>query len=343
MLRRRVTLRDVAKRAGYGIAATSMVLRGDKRLPESTRLAIQKAAETLGYKPDPMLSALATYRQAQRNQKDHGTIAYVTNWPTRNQWRNVDSFISFYDGAKRHALQLGYNLEEFWLREPGLSQTRASTILESRGIKGLIVAPVPGTVGHVGLRWSSFCAVALGYTLTYPALNFSVSNQARALELAWHELRHFGYRKIGLALRLTHDKRVKNSWSSGHAIQQELHKKSCPKIPGLIAKDWDKYMLQSWFLKYRPEAVISATPESRKWLEEVGAKCPDDYGLVMLNVFPFGSDQTGIYEHPDLIGEAAVSLLSVMMQTNQVGIPSPRRGMLTDPTWNPGKTIRRQS
>jgi len=38
------------------------------------------------------------------------------------------------------ANELGFNLEHFWLGEPGLTHGRLSRILYSRGINGVIIA-----------------------------------------------------------------------------------------------------------------------------------------------------------------------------------------------------------
>ena len=40
-------------------------------------LEIEAAARTLGYRPDPMLSSLAAYRQAKKPAEIHATVAWI--------------------------------------------------------------------------------------------------------------------------------------------------------------------------------------------------------------------------------------------------------------------------
>jgi len=41
----------------------------------------------MGYTPDPMLSSLYACRQASRSSPYQGTVAWITNFPTRDGWR----------------------------------------------------------------------------------------------------------------------------------------------------------------------------------------------------------------------------------------------------------------
>jgi len=54
----RVTLKDIALRCGYTANTVSRALRGDEKLPLSTRLAIQKLAREMGYVPNDSARAL---------------------------------------------------------------------------------------------------------------------------------------------------------------------------------------------------------------------------------------------------------------------------------------------
>ena len=58
---RRVTLADVAKRAGVSRALASIVMRGAPGASETTRLRVQAAARTLDYRPDVRARALASH------------------------------------------------------------------------------------------------------------------------------------------------------------------------------------------------------------------------------------------------------------------------------------------
>jgi LacI family transcriptional regulator len=161
MNKRRVTLLDIAKEAGVHVTTVSLALRNNPRLPEATRARIKALADKLGYAPDPLLKALVAYRGRIMTRRNPPTLAYVTNWNSRLGWKKVTAHPDFYAGALAKAEELGYHLEHFWMREPGLTHGRLSRILYSRGINGLIIASHVREI-DVGLHfdWERFSARA---------------------------------------------------------------------------------------------------------------------------------------------------------------------------------------
>ena len=129
----RVTLRDVAAKAGVHHTTASRALKNDPRVCPETLKKIRTLADQMGYMPDPMLSALNAYRHASRSAQDHGSIAWITNYPTRDGWRASSCYKLYFDGAAERLSRLGYRLEEFWLQETGMTARRSSQVLFHRG------------------------------------------------------------------------------------------------------------------------------------------------------------------------------------------------------------------
>ncbi|MDF3128474.1 LacI family DNA-binding transcriptional regulator [Kiritimatiellaeota bacterium B1221] len=74
-----VTLRDVAKKAGAGLATASRAMRDDPATKEATRLKVKKIAKEMGYRPDPGMTHLIERRwQGKRHQQDMN-IGYLYN------------------------------------------------------------------------------------------------------------------------------------------------------------------------------------------------------------------------------------------------------------------------
>ena len=67
----RITLKDVAGACGYTVNTVSRALRGDPRLPESTRVKIREAAVRMGYIRNSLASTLRSGRS--------GNIAVIVN------------------------------------------------------------------------------------------------------------------------------------------------------------------------------------------------------------------------------------------------------------------------
>src|SRR5690554_1647561 len=106
---RRITIRDVAKAAGYSKSAVSLALRNHPSLPDATKNRIREAAERLGYRPDPTLRALAHYRYGN-TATGAPVIAWLSNWPSRDQWKQ-GLWGEHFAGAVHQAEQLGYRIE----------------------------------------------------------------------------------------------------------------------------------------------------------------------------------------------------------------------------------------
>jgi len=80
-----VTLADVARKAGVHRATVSLSLRNHPRIPVATRERIRAIASELGYRINPLVSALMQSRRTGKPAK-HTALAYVTNYPTRYGW-----------------------------------------------------------------------------------------------------------------------------------------------------------------------------------------------------------------------------------------------------------------
>ena len=120
----RVTMQEVAAAAGVSTATVSRALGMDPKVADDTRLRIQTIATKLGYRPDPLLSAFARRRRGKSAGSDITTLAYITNSPTRDEWRENPFHKPLFKGATDHALANGYQLEHFWLGEPGMTGER---------------------------------------------------------------------------------------------------------------------------------------------------------------------------------------------------------------------------
>ena len=77
----RVTLKDIARETGVSHVTVSLALRHHSSIPAATRERIQAAALRLGYRPDPVLAALNTYRLASHSTPYQGNLAWIEIGP----------------------------------------------------------------------------------------------------------------------------------------------------------------------------------------------------------------------------------------------------------------------
>ena len=354
IVKKRVILRDVARKAGIHLTTAARAMRNDPRVAPKTLARVRAIAGKLGYVADPMLSALSAYRHAGRPSRYHGTLGWITNYPTRDGWR-CEPFRLYRDGAAAALARQGYHLEDVWLREPGLTARRASQILRSRGIRGLLVCPLPMSHGHLGLEWDRFAAVAFGYTLHRPALHFATAAHYNGLRTCMRKLRELGHGRIGVVIPEEIDRRMEQLWSAAYQVEflsaSARAATSCGKpVPILLLKEAPAPQSEArraaflkWFRAHRPEAVIAFGDFFREWLEDEGLRIPGDVGFVSPTLPESDKETSGIVESSREIGRTAADLLVGMLRRGEFGIPRLPQRILLEGEWQAGKTVARRS
>lgn len=345
----RPTQKAVATMAGCSIMTVSRALRGDPRVRKKLAENIRRIARELGYRPDPVLSALNSYRIRSQQGRDIDVIAYLTNWRTEFGWQKLIHLGELYRGAEQRATELGFKLEPFWLRSPGLKKKRASEILRARGIRGVIVSPLQANVGHINMDWEHFTTVSIGHSVLSPRLHFVTSDYFQGVVMAMRRLQQMGYSRIGLAIGRRHDVRTLFRWNSaclGLQAQEsrKFHVKSfienidAPLRQGVVPQPLEIHSFQEWFRKEKPDAVMSLGPGIPDWIREFGLRVPEDVGYANLDLHDRSGEFAGVYQHPELIGAAAVDLLQILFQRFETGLPTVPQSLVVSPSWIDGAT-----
>lgn len=338
---KRTTVRDVARLAGVHLSTAARALKDDPRISEPTRLAVRAAAEQLGYVPDPMMAAFAAYRQVVRPPEFRGTLAWITNFPQKDGWRGggVDLY---FDGARERAAQLGYNVQEFWLRAAGMSAKRASQILTAQGVSGLLISPQPRGRGHLSLVWENFSAVAFGYSMVRPRINLVTAQQFRAVTTIVRRLRSLGYRKIGFYALHHMDERTDRLWSAAFLSQLRTLSES-RAIPLCLPRAGGEDPFWTWYERWTPEAIVTTEHGVLRWLTKRGLRVPRDVGVAVVNLQGQENQYSGIDERSGIIGRVAVEMLVNMIQRGERGIPDAPLRTMVEGVWVPGSTLQPQA
>lgn len=352
MNERRVTLADIAAKAGVHVTTVSLALRNHPRLPESTRARIHALAREMDYRPDPLLRALVSYRGKIMDRRNIPTLAYVTNWNTCWGWKNVTGHPEFHAGADGMATKLGYKLEHFWVREPGFTQGRLSHVLYSRGINGLIIASHGREMGDALLfDWPSFSAVKIDYFPHQPVLHNVTNNQCDIIRLAMQKVIAAGYQRIGFVMHRGWDHAVDHLWTAGFLCEQQ-NLAAGMRIPAHIfpapqpVERWfnennapvvvDADSFAQWFGKHRPEVLIGKGSFVLPTLAKLGVRIPRD--LAFVDVFLEQPDgvTAGVRQNHRTVGEIAVEILAGQLQHNKFGVPEIPTTTFVEGTWFDG-------
>jgi len=349
----RITQADIAKKAGVHSTTVSLALRNHPSLPIETRQRIQALAESIGYRPDPNLRSLMAYRRSMAGGKKHvSTLAYVTNWHSKFGWKPWPAHAQFYEGACRRAPQMGYQLEHFWLGEPGLGDQRLSDILIARGISGAIIASFwPGFDRPLQLDWSRLGAVKIDFSPRDPKLHNITNDQSAIVRLAMHHAREAGYRRIGFVLPKKFDEFVNLAWSAGFLADQQKSELS-DRVPILsyatpLDSSTEPYsgdlvprrVLEDWLKKHKPEVLISWGPFLLPRLLELGYSIPGDFAYVDVFLEDLTGSTAGVRQNCQRVGECAVEVIADQIEHNYLGIPQVSMTTLVEGTWVDGATM----
>lgn len=347
-MKSRVTQSDVARAAGVHNTTVSLALRNSPALPEATRKRIQLVAAEMGYAPDPALQALVAYRNGRMPNRRQDTLAYVTGWSTRWGWQHEPAHAKCYAGAQRKAAECGFQLEHFWLAEPGMTQRRLNSMLFNRGVTGLLLAShLPDAEPLTDLDWSRLTAVKLGCFPLSPPLHRVMDDHTGTMRQAVRRLQALGYERIGVALPQAWDEFSDQAWSAGFLAEQgrRPHHQRVPLLRyGPPANPADapgessalpRSALETWLLQYEPEVVIGFGSPVRTLLETMER----EVAYVDLFLEETGLPVAGMRENCERVGEVATEMLVAHLQQNLRGIPTAATTTVVEGTWQDGASL----
>ncbi len=338
---RRITLKDVANYAKLSLAGVSMALRDHPSLPDRTIRRVKRIAEKLGYVPDPALCALAAHRSRLKISQSYSVIGLISNWEKADGWTRMASAKHVIEGAKTRALSLGYSVQHFWAREAKVSPSRFSSILEARGIRGLILAPLERPDDTLNLTWEKFSVVTIERALHYTRFPHVVPNHYSDLMLCWDRLREGGYTRVGLVVRKDLAVRWGHQWQAAHSYAQSLVANPFDRIPTLELEGENQVgKIRAWLRKYRPEVVINRSEEFEAAAAAENLRIPEDVGYISLNVADEEiPNAAGIFQPRTAMGATAVDMLNNLLLHNQRGFQPVSLGSQLDGEWRGGTTL----
>lgn len=336
---RAVTMQKIADEAGVSRMAVSLALRNSPKISPETRERIQEIARRLDYRPNPLVSALMTQLREVRRVPRPTTMAFVTAYPTADGWRRPGPFVDFFDGAKARAEALGYTMEEWWAREPKLSEERFSEILFNRNIHGLLIAPLPAGGSTLNLKWPKFAVATIAFSLASPVIHRASNDQYHSILMAIEHLRARGYQRIGLAITEEQDVRVQRKWSAGYLVDQQSLKPA-DRIPHLLVSGQFNRAFVDWYREFKPDAVLTQEPRCLDLLREIGVRVPGDVGVAHLALTESDSGFAGVNQNGRLVGASAVDLIDAQLRRNERGLPASPKTLLVQGRWIEGPTVR---
>jgi LacI family transcriptional regulator len=336
----RISLRDIAAKLGVSHSTVSLSLRDHPRISAAVKERVRKTAEAMGYRPDPMLAALANYRRGRENHPITASVAWVNAWPKPDSLRTFREFDFYWQGAFKAAEKFGFRLEEFRMGKD-CSPKRLHQILSTRGIRGILLPPHQSDPDWQDFPWDQYSIVRFGRTLHEPACHIVTADQIANTILAVQKIHERGYKRIGFVTLEGDFSKRGMQFEMGFLGGQRLIRDQDP-IPVLILEKANaparKQALKKWIEKHQPDAIFTPDANLADLLKEIGCKVPGDIGLAVTSILDAKAD-AGIDQHPEEIGRVGFLMLNSLINDRSRGIPEIFRQILVEGSWVDGKSL----
>jgi DNA-binding LacI/PurR family transcriptional regulator len=338
----RITMAEVARAANVHQTTISLALRNDPRLPRETRIRLRALAESMGYRPDPMLSALNFYRTSRDTAKTQPAIAFLMRSRKNLPAEHFSADERFLKGSREACDRMGFRIVPFQIENSPGEGARLTRVLRSRGIYGVILGSLDVTLRELALDWDCFSALCIESQHLRLSLHTVANNQTSATRTAVRHLIELGYRRIGLAVGEVEETSLEKPFGAGHLLEIHEHRR-IPLIPPLLLRVETEVRLaatlSSWVYGHRIDAVLSNWSNIPGLLKTAGLRVPQDVGVATLDYDPHRGATAGIRQSHELVGERAVEGLALLMKTNQRGLITLPNTTLIDGVWQDGPEL----
>ena len=333
------TVRSLARTLGLSHTTVSDALRGKGRIDPATAQRVLWAAREAGYRRSPLASAMMSELRRSQGATFRGVLAAVdVVEPERGDAHGI-FHTELIAGGKACAEELGFKLESFVVDHARITVPRLDSILQSRGIHGVLVLPSWNSPNWSELGWSNFAGVYTDYAIARPPLHCVCCNHYRSMISLLALLAERGYRRPGLDLEQGRDERTQHRYSAALRTFQETQP-GVECVPPLIVQRRCKDDFVAWFRRYDPDVVLSHFTDVIEWMELCGARLPQTHGFASLNLLYKTRPCAGLDQQPRELGARAVELLIAQLHRNECGVPKWATTTTMPARWIEGMTVR---
>ena len=311
----RVTLRAIARAAKVSVMTVSYALRDNPEVSLSERKRVQRIAENLGYRPDPLLTHLMQHLRSQRTLKPASNLAALTMLDAGFVRRLLV-------GARARAERLGYSLDLIDLRQFMPKGAPLTRTLLARGVAGVLLAPTIDPFNYSELLdWSRFAAVAMTYSVYEPHVHRVVTHHFDNAVRTFALLEQRGYRRIGLAMTEDMEFRANHSYSG--AYYRTVGLKTAKSAPILLLDRSGRSGIRAWFAAHRPDAIVVANAHQVRdfFLPALGSRLCASVGFACLD-YEAEAGVSGMDQLFEIIGSHAIDALVAQIHRNERGLPA---------------------
>lgn len=336
------SLKLIAEKAGVSMMTVSRILRNHPNHDPETRARVLKIAQELGYKKNPLISALMANIRHKKPGNVVTAIALIQSKCPEHWGESFQASLrkGVYDTATDH----GFELEAFALNKDAMTPQRLIKILQTRGYRGLVLEPysLPSLCDELDL--SAFAGISIANPLTQPGFNNVEPDYHAGLLMAVENVLKKGYKRIGFISEKDEPSHSRNRRLSAFAFS-EPGKANGIRLPLLLENSDSadlKKKLTHWIQENKPDVILTATQSILGYLVELGFKIPEDFGLVNLELNEDIGHRAGTYFNWYEMGSIAAKHVIESILSNNLGPVSNPVTTIVSPLWADGKSIRQQ-
>jgi len=327
------------------VSTASRTLSGAAHVAKATQRRVLAAARQAGYHHNALVGQVmsATRRGVALNHL--GTVAFVTPVASPQEWRATPTLRRNWEAAAERATSFGFKITEFTLGSTGMTGRRLGEILNARSISGVLLAAFPMEPHEVSLPWNEFAVVQVGHRIVTPRLDCVVSDHTEAVVMAAKAIASRGCRRLGLAIEKYQDEITGGRWLLGYSGLSAPFPTLKP-VPPLLPPKMTREAFLKWVKEHKIDCVLTLSTFRNEpnlmetWLSSAGYSVPEDIGLVSLDVTSVHADWSGLEQHSDEIGRAAVDMLFSKLHAGERGIPNLPKTLQVHGHWHEGRTLR---
>ncbi|MEM1295586.1 MAG: LacI family DNA-binding transcriptional regulator [Verrucomicrobiota bacterium] len=339
----RVTLTDIAKKAHVAVSTVSHALRDDECISAPQRQRIQKLAEDMGYRRDPMLQSLIRYRRQKKGGDQRLTsVAWLGSQERFENWIEQGDRHAIWAAATEEAHRWGLKLEYHSIlgHEKPLAE-----ILNYRQITGIVLATFPERSGDIDFPWERFVSVSLGEVSSEEPLQVVGHDHGDGGLRVLQEVSRRGYKRLGIAIRPVVAYHTMQRWP----MMFRCHDLFVEGIEAIFEFEDEGHFprpdsLRRWIEENEIDCVVSGS-DGRIFepLLESGIRIPDDVGYVDLHLFAHTHKihLSGILQPGGEVGRTIIRQIVHRATHDELGAESHRSGIWICGDWQEGETLRK--
>lgn len=333
----RVALQDVANAVGVHVSTASLALRDDPRLTEKTRAKVKSAAERLGYRANPMVSAWL--RQVRKPEAAHPGVglAFLFGNAGNDRVSAEPYYQTFIEGARAEATSLGYAVTEVrFLVNDDKRLLKTIAQLRYRGVRGALIFDPEERLSTEIVRElekeNGFAVVVMlrcGGVHRFHRVGTDISHN---VALALGRLREMGCRRIALPVHHSQLRLRKEVLSAYLWHQQQWPQKDRVPLPPEVIESSPELFIP-WMRLHQPDAVLSVNFALHAYLVDAGFRIGSDLVFAHLGVDARRS-LLGVNNRGFEVGRAAVFQLAGLLTANRFGTPEIPLNTLLPGVWS---------